>query len=62
VQCNRRIRLVTPAQRHRREDCGILSKRQWCIKNPLRWSGATRNWETVGAVQLNPERPVWLAV
>jgi putative transposase len=61
-----RIRFVTPAQRHRREDCEILDRRHVVYqeakaKSPLRWSGATRNWEPVGAVQLNPERPVRLA-
>ncbi len=61
-----RIRFVTPSQRHRREDCGILAKRHGVYqaareKNPQRWSGTTRNWEPVGAVQLNPERPVRLA-
>ena len=68
-----RIRFVTPSQRHRREDCGILAKRHGVYqstreKNPQRWSGATRNWEPVGPVQLcpcgtqsDPERPVRLA-
>ncbi|WP_273181027.1 IS3 family transposase [Ferrovum myxofaciens] len=61
-----RIRFVTPSQRHRREDCGILAKRHEVYqaakeKKPQRWSGVTRNWEPVGAVQLNPERQVRLA-
>jgi hypothetical protein len=25
-------------------------------KNPLRWSGETRNWAPIGAVTLNPEK------
>jgi len=25
-------------------------------KNPERWSGSTRNWTPVGAVDLNPQR------
>ena len=25
-------------------------------KNPLRWSGNTRNWEAVTEVTLNPEK------
>jgi putative transposase len=25
------------------------------LKNPLRWSGNTRSWETISAVTLNPE-------
>lgn len=59
--CHSRIRFVTPAQRHRGEDKMILKKRhevyeQARQKRPERWSGNTRNWEPVGAVNLNPER------
>lgn len=59
--CHSRIRFVTPAQRHRGEDKMILKKRhelyeQAKQKRPERWSGNTRNWEPVGAVNLNPER------
>ncbi|MEB8603255.1 hypothetical protein OW715_01300 [Acidithiobacillus ferriphilus] len=25
-------------------------------RNPARWSGGTRNWTPVGAVDLNPQR------
>ncbi|WP_404813166.1 hypothetical protein [Acidithiobacillus ferriphilus] len=25
-------------------------------KNPARWSGGTRNWTPIGAVDLNPQR------
>ena len=57
-----RIRFVTPAQRHRGDDKGILTKRHTVYetakaKRPERWSGKTRNWEPIGAVMLNPERP-----
>ena len=57
-----RIRFVTPAQRHRGDDRAILRKRHAVYaaakeKRPERWSGKTRNWEPVGAVMLNPERP-----
>lgn len=57
-----RIRFVTPAQRHRGDDKGILTKRHAVYeaakaRRPERWSGKTRNWEPVGAVMLNPERP-----
>lgn len=59
--CHSRIRFVTPAQRHRGEDKMILKKRhelykQAKQKRPERWARNTRNWEPVGAVNLNPER------
>lgn len=59
--CHSRIRFVTPAQRHRGEDKGILRRRHALYvkakqKRPERWSGSTRNWEPVGSVNLNPER------
>ncbi len=58
-----RLRFVTPAQRHRGEDKGILAKRHAVYgnakaKRPERWSGDTRNWTPIGKVMLNPERPV----
>lgn len=57
-----RIRFVTPAQRHRGEDTAILQQRHALYEKakqqrPERWSGNTRNWAQVGAVELNPERP-----
>jgi putative transposase len=57
-----RIRFVTPAQRHRGEDKEVLARRHAVYeaakaKRPERWSGKTRNWEPIGAVMLNPERP-----
>ena len=56
-----RIRFVTPAQRHRGDDQALLAKRHEVyeaarIRNPARWSGSTRNWTSVGAVDLNPQR------
>ena len=56
-----RIRFVTPAQRHRGEDHALLAKRHPLYeaakaRNPARWSGGTRNWTPVGAVDLNPQR------
>jgi transposase InsO family protein len=55
------IRYVSPAQRHAGNDQQILAARHALYlrareQNPARWSGATRNWEPVGAVTLNPER------
>jgi putative transposase len=59
---HRRIRFVTPAQRHRGNDHAVLKKRQAVYEaakatRPDRWSGNTRNWEPIRAVRLNPERP-----
>jgi putative transposase len=56
-----RIRFVPPAQRHRGEDQEVLAKRHALYqkarhKHPHRWSSATRNWQPIGAVTLNPER------
>ncbi|SDE69375.1 putative transposase [Desulfuromonas thiophila] len=56
-----RIGFVTPAERHRGEDCLVLARRHALHQAareriPERWSGATRNWEPLGAVALNPER------
>ncbi len=58
---HRRIRFVTPAQRHRGEDHALLTKRHVLYeagkaRNPARWSGGTRHWTPVGAVDLNPQR------
>ena len=55
------IRYVSPAQRHTGEDHPILAARhalysQARALNPARWSGRTRNWSSIGAVTLNPER------
>jgi putative transposase len=60
------IRFVTPGQRHRRQDEGILANRhnvyqQARLKNPRRWSGKTRNWAPIAEVYLNPEREMKMA-
>ena len=55
------IKFVTPHQRHTGEDIEILSKRKQVYfeakqRHPERWSGATRNWNHVRDVYLNPEK------
>lgn len=56
------IRFVTPGQRHTGLDAAILQKRhdtytQARKQRPQRWNGrATRNWEPVAEVWLNPCR------
>jgi transposase InsO family protein len=57
------IQFVTPEQRHQREDPDILANRDLVYQNarqrcPRRWTGDTRDWSPIGAVWLNPERPV----
>ena len=54
-------RFVTPSQRHDGLDQAILSKRVEVyetarLRNPQRWSGATRNWQPVTEVHLNPDK------
>jgi hypothetical protein len=56
------IKYVTPGQRHRGEDVGILKERHKLYQqakeaNPLRWSGTTCNWERPGTMVLNPDNP-----
>lgn len=55
------IGFVTPAQRHAGLDAALLCKRTEVYeaakaKHPERWSGATRNWQPVTIVHLNPEK------
>ena len=55
------IKFVTPSQRHAGLDREILSKRDEVYreakrKNPLRWSGQTRNWSPIEEVWLNPDQ------
>lgn len=55
------IRFVTPEQRHSGREKTILTQRRHVYerarrRNPQRWSGATRNWQPVKTVYLNPER------
>jgi putative transposase len=54
------IRFVTPAQRHAQVDKMMLQARAEVYaraqqKNPLRWSGQTRNWSFIDNVHLNPD-------
>lgn len=61
------IGFVTPAQRHEGKDAALLSHRRTVYeaakaRNPERWSGATRNWQPVLIVRLNPDKPVADAV
>ena len=55
------IRFVTPESRHYGKDLSILEKRTEVYrlakaKNPLRWSGKTRNWGQITEVFLNPRK------
>ena len=55
------ISFVTPSQRHAGLDVALLSNRVEVYeaaktRNPERWSGATRNWQPVTIVHLNPEK------
>lgn len=54
------LRFVSPDDRHfGREDAVLAHRRRVYTAarrvHPERWSGATRNWDPVGAVTLNPE-------
>jgi len=54
------LRYVTPNEKHSGADRKILSNRSVVYegardKNPLRWSGKTRNWSPVTEVILNPD-------
>ena len=56
------IRFVTPAARHSGEQAAILQHRKAVYeaakqRHPQRWSGQTRNWEPIGIVWLNPDKP-----
>ena len=55
------IRYVSPAQRHDGHDKALLAARHalYCQakqRNPVRWTGNTRDWSHIDAVALNPER------
>ena len=57
------IRFVTPGQRHAGLDTALLSKRVEVYeaakaRHPERWSGATRNWQPIKVVYLNPDQHV----
>ena len=54
------IKFVTPSQRHAGLDDKLLVARKAVYEaaraaNPLRWTGATRNWSPVNEVHLNPD-------
>jgi putative transposase len=54
------ISFVTPAQRHAQIDQELLQTRAEVYelakqRNPMRWSGQTRNWQFIDAVNLNPD-------
>jgi hypothetical protein len=56
-----RIKFVTPNQRHEGLDVEILAKRKSLYQekrneHPERWSKNERNWQPIGAVDLNPEQ------
>jgi hypothetical protein len=56
-------RFVTPHQRHDGQDDALLARRAQVYEaakaaNPQRWSGATRNWQPVREVHLNPDQSV----
>ena len=55
------IGFVTPSQRHAGLDIALLGKRAEVYeaaraRHPGRWSGATRNWQPIRIVHLNPEK------
>ena len=55
------ISFVTPAERHAGLDTELLRKRIDVYedakkRHPERWSGATRNWQPVTVVHLNPDQ------
>ena len=55
------IGFVTPDQRHSGLDSALLNQRVQVYeaakaRHPGRWSGATRNWQPVSVVHLNPEQ------
>lgn len=57
------VRFVTPSQRHAGQDTALLGKRTEVYeaareRHPGRWSGATRNWQPITVVHLNPEKSV----
>ena len=57
------IRFETPAQSHEGIDVSMLKKRAIVYEaakqqRPERWSGATRNWQPVLVVHLNPDQQI----
>ena len=57
------LKFVAPDQRHRGADIDLLAQRHRLYQaaraqHPERWSGATRNWQPVTTVLLNPGKPI----
>jgi transposase InsO family protein len=55
------IGFVTPGERHAGVDTALLGKRVKVYeaakaRHPERWSGATRNWQPIGSIYLNPDQ------
>jgi putative transposase len=55
------INFVTPAERHAGLDTALLAKRTIVYetaksRHPERWSRATRNWQPILEVHLNPDQ------
>ena len=55
------IRFDTPGERHAGLDVALLSKRVEVYeaakaRHPERWSGASRNWQPIKVVYLNPDQ------
>ena len=55
------INFVTPVDRHTGREGAIFARRREVYeaargRNPERWSGSTRKWESVKEVRLNPEK------
>ncbi len=56
------IRYVTPNERHNGREREVLERRHRLYQlakrsNPNRWTSKTRNWDPIGTVVLNPNRP-----
>ena len=57
------IRFVTPGERHAGLDTALLGRRVEVYeaakrRHPELWSGATRNWQPIAIVYLNPDQHV----
>lgn len=55
------LKFLSPVERHNGFDKAIMFKRKTVyeaarLKNPNRWSGATRNWDLPNSVCLNPDK------
>ncbi len=55
------LKFVTPAQRHHGQAQAVLARRASVYaaakaRNPLRWTGGTRDWSLSDEVRMNPKR------